>query len=105
MADFRLPRGAMERERYAALIERIEALEARVATLEEGGSEITHESAQETAPDHACADVRAELIARAVAHGIGEETAIKKWPTERIAKAVAKADEAATSEGSGGSEE
>lgn len=99
MADFRLPRGAMERERYAALFERIEALEARVATLEGGGSE----RAQEVAHDHASADVRAELIARAVAHGIGEETAIKKWPTDRIAKAVAKADDAA--DNSGDSEE
>ena len=100
MADFRLPRGAMERERYAALFERIEALEARVATLEGGGSE----RAQESAPDHASADVRAELIARAVAIGIGEETAIKKWRTERIARAVAKADEASI-EGSGDGEE
>lgn len=100
MADFRLPRGAMERERYAALFERMEALEARVATLEGGGSE----RAQEPAPDHASADVRAELIARAVAHGLGEETSIKKWPTDRIAKAVAKADEAAI-EGSGDREE
>lgn len=88
MADFRLPRGAMERERYAALFERIEALEARVATLEGGGSE----SAQDPAPDHA--SVRAELIARAVELGLDEEKAIKKWPTDRIAKAVAKADEA-----------
>ena len=104
MADFRLPRGAMERERYAALFERIEALETRVATLEGGGREITQESAQEPAPDHASADVRAELIARAVALGLGEETAIKKWPTDRIAKAVAKADEAAI-EGSGDGEE
>lgn len=97
MADFRLPRGAMERERYAALFERIEALEARVATLEGGGSE----RAQEASPDHASADVRAELIARAVELGL-EEKAIKKWPTDRIAKAVAKADEA---DDSGDSEE
>lgn len=94
MADFRLPRGAMERERYAAL-------EARVATLEGGGSERT----QEVAPDHASADIRAELIARAVELGLDEEKAIKKWPTDRIAKAVAKADVATTSEGSGDSEE
>lgn len=93
MADFRLPRGAMERERYAALFERIEALEARVATLEGGGGE----RAQEPAPDHA--SVRAELIARAVELGIDEEKAIKKWPTDRIAKAVAKADEAAGNSG------
>ena len=103
MADFRLPRGAMERERYAALFERMEALEARVATLEGGGSERAQEAATD-APDHASADVRAELIARAVALGLGEETAIKKWPTDRIAKAVAKADEAAV-EGSGDGEE
>lgn len=98
MADFRLPRGAMERERYAALFERIEALEARVATLEGGGSE----RAQEVAHDHASADIRAELIARAVELGLDEEKAIKKWPTDRIAKAVAKADDA---ESSGDSEE
>jgi len=103
MADFRLPRGAMERERYAALFERIEALEARVATLEGGGSEIKQEAATD-APDHASADVRAELIARAVALGLGEETAIKKWPTDRIAKAVAKADEAAIEDSGDGEE-
>lgn len=101
MADFRLPRGAMERERYASLFERIEALEARVATIEGGGSERT----QEVAPDHASSDIRAELIARAVELGLDEEKAIKKWPTDRIAKAVAKADEATASEGSGDSEE
>ena len=103
MADFRLPRGAMERERYAALFERIEALETRVATLEGGGSG-RDEAAQEPAPDHASADVRAELIARAVALGLGEETAIKKWPTDRIAKAVAKADEAAIEDSGDGEE-
>lgn len=98
MAEFRLPRGEKERERYAALFKRLESLEARVATLEGGGSE----RSQEAAPGHASADVRAELIARAVAIGLGEEAAIKKWPTDRIAKAVAKADEA---DNSGDSEE
>lgn len=96
MADFRLPRGAKERERYAALFERIEALEARVATLEGGGSE----RAQEATHDQA--SVRAELIARAVELGLDEEKAIKKWPTDRIARTVAKADEA---DNSGDSEE
>lgn len=87
-AGFKLPNGARDRERFLAMLERIESLEKRVAALEGGDDS--------AAPDFAGVDVRKDMVSRAVALGIGEESVIKKWPTDRIVKAVAKAEAGST---------
>lgn len=82
MVEFKLPRGNLERERFAVLVDRIAALEERVSALEGG---------KEDAPDFAAHDTRKELVARAVELGLGEESAIKRWPTDKVVAAIQKA--------------
>lgn len=81
MAEIQMPKGALARERWTKLVERIQSLERRVALLE-GDAESKGDGSSN----------KERIVARAVKLGIGPESTLSRWGEERLKSEIAKAE-------------